>query len=170
MQENELYEAEKIIDGLSDPRLLQEVTAVKEIDPLDDLKLEILKFFKNRVASISRADAIKEMAYSQLEGMINAGSLDFDQLMAVIRQVANENNSNADSIMSIFRSQGGQNGGSPLQEMMRTGGDKGELAMAFENMSPEELRKVHQTMMVIRDITERGSTIEVEDGKGVIKD
>ena len=39
MHENELYEAEKIIDGLNDPRLLQEVTAVKEIDPLDDLKL-----------------------------------------------------------------------------------------------------------------------------------
>jgi hypothetical protein len=137
---------------------------------LDDLKLEILKFFKTRVASISRADTIKEMAYQQLEEMIEGGELNFDQLMGVIRQVANENNSSADSIMSIFRSQGGPNGGSPLQEMMRPLSDKGDLGRAFENMSPEELRKINTTMLILRDIVESGKTIEIENGKGVVKD
>jgi hypothetical protein len=53
---------------------------------------------------------------------------------------------------------------------MRPLSDKGDLAKAFENMSPEELRKIHETMMVIRDITESGKTVEIENGKGVIKD
>jgi hypothetical protein len=137
---------------------------------MDDLKLEILKFFKTRVASISRADTIKEMAYKQLEEMIEGGELNYDQIMGVIRQVGNENNSSADSIMSIFRSQGGPNGGSPLQDMMRPLSDKGDLAKAFDNMSPEELRKIHETMLVIREITESGKTLEIENGKGIVKD
>jgi hypothetical protein len=170
MRENELLEAGNMLSTLNDPRLISEARTIREIDPMDDLKLEILKFFKNRVASISRADTIKEMAYAQLEGMIEGGELNFDQLMGVIRQVANENNSSADSIMSIFRSQGGPNGGSPLQDMMRPVSDKGDLAMAFDNMSPEELRKIDSTMRVIRDIVESGKTVEIENGKGVIKD
>jgi hypothetical protein len=170
MRESDIQEAEDMVGTLNDSRLLSEATAIQELDPMDDLKLEILKFFKTRVASISRADTIKEMAYQQLEGMIEGGELTFDQLMGVIRQVANENNSSSDSIMSIFRSQGGPNGGSPLQDMMRPIGDKGDLARAFDNMSPEELRKIHETMMVIRDITESGRTVEIEDGKGVVKD
>jgi hypothetical protein len=170
MREDEVQESREMLSALDDPRFLNEARAIQEIAPLDDLKVEILKFFKTRVASISRADTIKEMAYRQLEEMIEGGELNFDQLMVVIRQVANENNSSADSIMSIFRSQGGQNGGSPLQDMMRPASDKGELAKAFENMTPEELRKINQTFMIIRDIVESGKEIELEDNKGVIKD
>jgi hypothetical protein len=170
MRENDIQEAGDMIASLGDPRLLDEVKAVQEFDLLDDLKLEILKFFKTRVASISRADAIKEMAYQQLEGMIQGGELNFDQLMGVIRQAANENNSSADSIMSIFRSQGGPNGGSPLQDIMRPLSDKGDLAKAFDNMSSDELRKINTTMLILRDIVESGKTIDLEDGKGVIKD
>jgi hypothetical protein len=170
MRENEIQEAEDMVSALDDSRFLDEARKIQEIDPMDDLKLEILKFFKTRVASISRADTIKEMAYKQLEEMIEGGGLNFDQLMGVIRQVANENNSSADSIMSIFRSQGGPNGGSPLQDMMRPLSDKSDLAKAFDNMSPEDLRKIHETMMVIREITESGRVIEIENGKGVAKD
>jgi hypothetical protein len=170
MRENETQEAEVMVSALADPRFLNEAREIQEIDPMDDLKLEILKFFKTRVTSISRADTIKEMAYKQLEEMIEGGELNFDQLMGVIRQVANENNSSADSIMSIFRSQGGPNGGSPLQDMMRPLSDKSDLAKAFDNMSPEELRKIHETMMVIREITESGKTVEIENGKGIVKD
>jgi hypothetical protein len=170
MREDEVQEAGDMLSALVDPHFLNEAREIQEISPMEDLKFEILKFFKTRVASISRADSIKEMAYQQLEGMIQGGELGFDQLMSVIRQVANENNSSADSIMSIFRSQGGPNGGSPLQDMMRPPSEKGELAKAFDNMSPEELRKVNTTMLILRDIVESGKTIDIEDGKGVIKD
>jgi hypothetical protein len=169
MREDEIQEAQKMMTMLENQDLFNEAQEIREIDPLDDLKLEILKFFKTRIASISRADTIKEMAYQQLESMIQEGELGFDQLMGVIRQVANDNNSSADSIMSIFRSQGGQNGGSPLQDMMRPLSEKGDLAKAFENMSPEELRKINTTMLILRDIVESGKTIDIEDGKGVIK-
>jgi hypothetical protein len=170
MREDELQEAESMVSSLMNPTFLDEVREIREFDPMEDLKIEILKFFKTRVASISRADSIKEMAYKQLEDMIQGGALNFDQLMGVIRQVANENNSSADSIMSIFRSQGGPNGGSPLQDMMRPLSDKSELTRVFDNMSSEDLRKIHETMLVIREITESGQTIEIEDGKGVVKD
>jgi hypothetical protein len=170
MRENEIREAEGMMSALTDPRFLDEAQGIQKIDPLDDLKLEILKFFKTRISSISRADAIKEMAYRQLEAMIQGGELNFDQLMGVVRQAANENNSSADSIMSIFRPQGGAGGGSPLQDMLRPLGEKGDLAQAFENMSGEDLRKINTTMLVLRDIVESGKTIDIEDGKGVVRD
>jgi hypothetical protein len=170
MREDEIQETEDMISTLSDSHFLNDAKEIQKVDPMDDLKFEILKFFKTRVASISRADSIKEMAYRQLEGMIQGGELNFDQLMGVIRQVANENNSSADSIMSIFRYQGGPNGGSPLQDMMRPLSDKGDLAKAFDNMSPEELRKINTTMLILRDIVESGRTVDLEDGKGVVKD
>jgi hypothetical protein len=170
MREDEVQEAGDMLSALADPRFLNEAKEIQEISPLDDLKFEILRFFKTRVASISRADSIKEMAYQQLEGMIQGGELGFDQLMSVIRQAANENNSSADSIISIFRSQGGANGGSPLQDMMRPPSDKSDLTKAFDNMSSEELRKINTTMLILRDIVESGKTIDIEDGKGVVKD
>jgi hypothetical protein len=170
MREDEFQEARDMLSTLDDSHLLNEARAIQEVDHMSDLKFEILKFFKTRVASISRADTIKEMAYQQLEGMIQGGELNFDQLMGVIRQVANENISSADSIMSIFRSQGGANGVSPLQDMMRPTSDKSELARAFENMSSEELRKINTTMLALRDIVESGKTIDIVDGKGVVKD
>jgi hypothetical protein len=170
MREDEIQEAEDMMSTLVNPGFLNEARSIQEIDPMEDLKIEILKFFKTRVASISRADTIKEMAYHQLEDMIQGGELNFDQLMGVIRQVANENNSSADSIMSIFRSQGGTNGGSPLQDMMRPLSDKGDLTKAFDNMSSEDLRKINTTMLILRDIVESGRTVEIEDGKGVVKD
>jgi hypothetical protein len=53
---------------------------------------------------------------------------------------------------------------------MRPLSDKGDLAKAFENMSPEELRKINTTMLILRDIVESGKTIDIEDGKAVIKE
>jgi hypothetical protein len=170
VNQNEEREAYSLLGAIDDSSLWEDALSVLPENPMDDLKLEILKFFKTRVASISRADAIKEMAYQQLEGMIQGGELNFDQLMGVIRQAANENNSSADSIISIFRSQGGAGSGSSLQDMMKPLSEKGDLAKAFENMSGEDLRKINATMLVLRDIVESGKTIELEDGRGVVKD
>jgi hypothetical protein len=159
-------EARTLIDAIDTPALAVEARAVQAVDTMEDLKQEVLGFFKNRIAAISRAEQIKEHIFAQLEDDIQGGTLNFDQLMTVLMRLDRDNNDSADSIISMFRPTGnGQ--GSLLTDIVRPGSDKTELARAFENYTPEELRKIDQTMRVIRDIVESGGTVSVEtqDGK-----
>jgi hypothetical protein len=117
------------------------------------------------MASITRAERIKELTYQQLEVDIESGALNFEQKMALLMRLSRDNNELSDSIISMFRPSG--NGGSLLTDIVRPGSDKSELAKAIENYSPEELRKINETFKVIRDIIESGGTVSVEtpDGK-----
>jgi mRNA-degrading endonuclease toxin of MazEF toxin-antitoxin module len=154
-------EAEDILGALDSPVLAREVRAMKEADAVERIKDEVLGFFHNRIAAISRAEEIKELVYQQLTNDISNGDLNFEQKMTVLMRLARDNNDSADSIISMFRPSGnGQ--GSLLTDIVRTETDKSELARAIENYSPEELRKINETFKVIRDIVETGGTVSVE--------
>jgi hypothetical protein len=158
-------EARAIMDAVDTPALLGDARAIQEIGAMEDLKNELMAFFKSRVASISRAEHIKELIFEQFETDIESGSLNFDQMMSLLMRLDRDNNDSADSIISMFRPAGnGQ--GSLLTDIMRPGADKSDLARAFENYTPEELRKINETMKVIRDIVETGGTVSVETQEG----
>jgi hypothetical protein len=127
---------------------------------MDDLKNEVLSFFKNRMASISRAERVKELVFQQLESDIEGGVLNFDQLMSVLMRLDRGNNELSDSIISMFRP-AGNGSGSLLTDIVRPGSDKSDLTKAFENYTPEELRKIDSVAKVIRDIVESGNTVEI---------
>jgi hypothetical protein len=129
---------------------------------MDDLKNEVLEFFKSRIASIKRSEEIKELVYTQLVEEIQGGELNHDQLMGVLRQLGHENTSNTDVIFSLFRS--GQ-GGTSLSDIMRSAQDANEIAQAFNNYTPEQLQKIDQTMRIIRSIIESSENATIEDTK-----
>jgi hypothetical protein len=158
------HEARALMESIDNPALTADIRAVQAVDAMEDLKSEVLGFFKNRISAISRAEQIKEHIFEQLESDIQGGALNFDQLMTVLMRLDRDNNDSADSIISMFRPTGnGQ--GSLLTDIVRPGTDKTDLARAFENYTPEELRRIHQTMVVIRDLVENGKTIDAEDVK-----
>jgi hypothetical protein len=159
-------EAAELMETLDVPVLASDAKAVQAVDAMDDLKQEILGFFKNRIKSISRAERIKELIFEQFEMDIQSGALKFDQMMSLLMRLDRDNNDSADSIISMFRPSGnGQ--GSLLTEIVRPGTDKSDLAKAIENYSPEELRKINETFKAIRELVESGGTVSVEtqDGK-----
>jgi hypothetical protein len=55
----------------------------------------------------------------------------------------------------------GNGQGSLLTDIVRPDSDKTDLVRAFENYTPEELRKIDQVARVFRDIVETGATVEV---------
>jgi hypothetical protein len=159
-------EAQELMSAIESPALVHDAKALSVIDSMEELKQEVLCFFKNRIAAISRAEQIKDLVFQQLEHDIAGGELTFDQKMTVLMRLARDNNDSADSIISMFRPSGnGQ--GSLLTDIVRPGSDKSDIVKAFENYTPEELRKIDATMRVIRDIVETGGTVSVEtqDGK-----
>jgi hypothetical protein len=154
------HEAMMLMDAMDTPALAADARAVLAVDAMDDLKKEVMGFFKNRIAAISRAEHIKDLVFQQLENEIPGGELNFEQKMTVLARLARDNNDSADSIISMFRPSGnGQ--GSLLTEIVRPEADKTDLAHAFENYTPEELRKIDQVAKVIRDIVETGARVEV---------
>jgi hypothetical protein len=159
-------EAQELMGALELPSLENDAKALPALTAMEDLKQEVLSFFKNRISAISRAEQIKELVFQQLENDIVGGELNFEQKMTILMRLARDNNDAADSIISMFRSAGpGQ--GSLLTDIVRPDSDKSDIVKAFENYTPEELRKVNETMKVIRDIVESGGTVSVEtqDGK-----
>jgi hypothetical protein len=160
-------EAMVLMDTLEVPSLLTEARAVLTQDSMDDLKNEVMGFFKNRIASISRAERIKELIFAQFEDDIQGGTLTFDQMMALLMRLDRDNNDSADSIISMFRP-AGNGSGSLLTDIVRPGSDKSDLAQAFANYTPEELRKIDAVAKVIRDIVESGGTVSAENQEGQI--
>jgi hypothetical protein len=159
-------EARMLMNAMDTPALVVDAQRIQAEDALESLKKEVLGFFTNRIAAISRAEQIKDLVFQQLENDIVGGELTFDQKMTVLTRLARDNNDSADSIISMFRpAANGQ--GSLLTDIVRTGTDKTELARAFENYTPEELRKIDSAARIIRDIVESGGAVPVEtqDGK-----
>jgi len=162
-------EAEELLNALDVPALAEDARALQTLDAMDDLKREVLGFFKNRIASIARAERIKELMYHQLETDIEGGALSFDQMMTLLMRLDRDNNDAADSMLRAMT--GGNNapggGGSIFSDIVRPGSDKSDLARAFESYTPDELRKINETMKVIRDIVESGATVSIDtqDGK-----
>lgn len=157
-------EARELAGAIESPALASDAMAMRAMDAMEDMKREVLGFFKNRIASISRAEHIKELIYHQFESEIEGGELSFDQKISLLMRLDRDNNDLADSIISMFRPSG-NSGGSLLTDVMRPGEDKSDIARAFANYTPEELRKIDATMRVIRDIVESGKTVDVEDVK-----
>lgn len=151
--------------AIENPAFEAEATVLKRVDAVEDLRAEVLAFFKSRVSSISRAEQIKELIYSQLEVDISSGDLTFDQKMTVLTRCARDNNELSDSIISMFRP-AGNNQGSLLTDIIKDSEDKSDLTRAFEKYSPEDLRKVNETVKVLRDIVESGATISVASETG----
>ena len=157
-------EAKELIDTIDSPVLMNAARAIQNIDAMEDLKNEVLDFFKNRIASISRAERIKELVFQQLENQIQSGTLSFEQFMILLMRLDRDNNDSADSIISMFRPSG-VGGGSLLTDIVRPVTDKSDITKAFENYTPQELRAINETFKVIRDIVESGQGVNLEDMK-----
>jgi len=157
-------EAGNIINTLESPALINEARELQAFSEMDDLKKEVIGFFKNRIASISRAERIKELVYEQLEVNIQSGALNFDQFMTLLMRLDRDNNDSADSLLRAMTGSNGNpgSGGSSLfTDIVRPGSEKSDMTKAFENYTPEELRKVNEVAKVLRDIIESGERVEI---------
>lgn len=165
MNEDMKTQASMMLKKMDNPTLQSQVSRIQNEDPMEELKKEVLSFFKTKIAAIKRSEAVKELVYNQLESKIQGGELEFDQLMMVLARLDNGSNDSADSIISMFRPTA--NGQSTLTEIVRPAGESNDIAKAFANYSSEELQAIEKTMHTIRVIQEASvqkaaQTIEAE--------
>ena len=162
-------DAQELVTVLENPVLLAEAQAVQALSPMEDLKQEVLGFFKNRISSISRAERIKELMYQQLEVDIQSGGLSFDNMMTLLMRLDRDNNDAADSLLRAMTggNVAGGAGSTLFNDIVRPDSDKSDLVRAIESYTPEERRKINDLANVLRDLVDSGATVSVNtpDGK-----
>ena len=165
---NELKDqALSLLGKLDNKDLKDQVSLIQNEDPTEELRKEVLSFFKSRIASISRSEQLKELVYTELTTMIQGGDLSFDQLLAILSRIDHDANDSADSLLSIFRP--GNNGESLLTELINSKSDSSDLAKAFAQYSSEDLQAIENTMHTIRAITENTEAKPIlDEGKDEI--
>ncbi|MGL5913541.1 MAG: hypothetical protein ACRCZB_05195 [Bacteroidales bacterium] len=138
---------------MSSPLLNNQVASIQRKEPMEELRNEVLEFFKNRMASIQRSEKLKELVYTELEAKLSEGELEFDQLMAILARLDNGANTSSDSIISIFRPS--SSGQSTLTELVRSDSDTSDIAKAFAGYTSDDLQHIEKTMHSLRMITEK---------------
>lgn len=152
MNEDIKNQAAQMLRRIDNPTLQGQVTKIQNEDPMEELKKEVLSFFKTKIAAIKRSEAVKELVYNQLESKIQGGELEFDQLMQVLARLDNGSNDSADSIISMFRPTA--NGTSALTEIVRPSEDSSDIAKAFAGYTSQDLQAIEKTMHTLRVIQE----------------
>lgn len=152
MSEDIKNQAAQMLRRIDNPTLQGQVTKIQNEDPMEELKKEVLSFFKTKIAAIKRSEAVKELVYNQLESKIQGGELEFDQLMQVLARLDNGSNDSADSIISMFRPTA--NGASALTEIVRPSEDSSDIAKAFAGYTSQDLQAIEKTMHTLRVIQE----------------
>ena len=152
MNEDIKNQAAQMLRRIDNPTLQGQVTKIQNEDPMEELKKEVLSFFKTKIAAIKRSEAVKELVYNQLESKIQGGELEFDQLMQVLARLDNGSNDSADSIISMFRPTA--NGTSALTEIVRPTDDSSDIAKAFAGYTSQDLQAIEKTMHTLRVIQE----------------
>ena len=152
MSEDIKNQAAQMLRRIDNPTLQGQVTKIQNEDPMEELKKEVLSFFKTKIAAIKRSEAVKELVYNQLESKIRGGELEFDQLMQVLARLDNGSNDSADSIISMFRPTA--NGTSALTEIVRPSEDSSDIAKAFAGYTSQDLQAIEKTMHTLRVIQE----------------
>lgn len=168
MSEDIKNQAAQMLRRIDNPTLQGQVTKIQNEDPMEELKKEVLSFFKTKIAAIKRSEAVKELVYNQLESKIQGGELGFDQLMQVLARLDNGSNDSADSIISMFRPT--VNGTSALTEIVRPAEDSSDIVKAFANYSSEDLQAIEKTMHTIRVIQEANTQQSLKEEKPISVD
>lgn len=162
---NDIHSISKLAVQVTRPSVTAQAQELANENPMDEMRDELLGFLKNRIASITRAEKIKDLTYQSLEENISSGELTVEQKLAILMRISRDNNELTESIISMLRPQG--NSGSPLTDMMRPQEDKSEINRAFESYSSEDLRRIDETFRTIRDIVEvGGGTLCIDSTEG----
>lgn len=161
-------DAKELAAGLEDRALKTDAYRIGEIDPLDDLKQNLIQFFKDRVSTIKKSDELREALYQKLLEQVE-GQLDFDSLMQLYRALGNETNTAAADILNIFKP--APNTPSLFLEVSKPADKDDEIRKAHKSFDAEHLQTIERAMAKLEQLgqavkrEEEAEPAEKKEGK-----
>jgi len=140
--------ASDLLDTFSDPEVQEDVEKVKHSDPMDMLRNDILTFFQTHMERIRKQETLRNSVQEKLHNMIESDELSFDQLMRVFSMVSKEENTAAESIISLFRPVPGA--GSLLANSLGQDKKDDEIDNVYKNLTSEQIRSIDHLYRAIQ--------------------
>lgn len=117
------------------------ITAIKLKDPFNELRIDLLEFFRDRIAKISKQEDLKNKLEEALTLDLDSGELNFDQKMTLYRAVTSQGNHSIDSLLGLFKPTPGAP--SILADNLARPDDKEDIFNdIYENLTSEQLQQV----------------------------
>ena len=148
MKENNKRECLKIIDKLEDINIEEEVDNVLVKDPLQELKIVLCDFFKDRLSVINKEENFKEVVKLAITKRIAEKEISTTQLISLFKIIFNESTLAVDSLLSVFKPTPGAV--SPL--LTKGSSDSGtpdNVKNLTENLSQEDNQKLDKLMRLL---------------------
>jgi hypothetical protein len=143
--------ANKLLQTMDDKNINKEVSALKNADPMLELKSDILKFFKSHIERIESQEKLRSTIQEELLAQIERGEVNFDQLHSLFNSVSKQETTAAEAIISIFKPTPGSP--STLADVLGGRDDvQDEYEQAYENMSSEDMQKVDKLYRMMKKL------------------
>jgi hypothetical protein len=157
-------QAREMLSALEDKRFKNDALRAANTDSIGEMKENLIQFFKDRIGTIKKSDALRDTLYEKLQGMMERNELAFEQLLSVYKLLGNENNTAADGLLSMFRPVPGAQ--SLFLEVSRPPDKDEELKKAYKNYSAEELQTIDRMMGHLASLAKQGAAPkEVQDAQ-----
>ena len=153
-------EAVGLVQAMEDRQLRADATRIESIEPLDDMKQNLVQFFKDRVSIIKKNDMLRGLLYQKFQEKLENNELDYDDMLSLYRSLGNESNTASGDILSIFKP--APNAPSLFLEVSRPPDSDSELKKAYKSMSAESLQAIDRTMARLEQLAKEESAAAAE--------
>lgn len=132
----------ELLDKLEDHSAIQErVREVTLMDPFMQLRVDLLEFFRNRIAEIQKHDDFITEIESSLREELYSDELDFDQKMRLYKMITTQSIASQEGILSLFR----PTPGAPsilAQNLSEKEEKRDNFEETFDRLSSKDLQKI----------------------------
>lgn len=127
------------------------VSKTKNSDPFVELKLDLLKFFRDTMKQISERDRLKSRIEEELFAFLERSELNFDQIMTLYRTVGKMSHDSSDSLIGLFKPTPGAP--SILASNLSEKDEKKDVYdQLYEEFNAENLQKIEKLNKLINQI------------------
>jgi hypothetical protein len=128
------------------------------IDPLEDLKVNLMRFFKDKAAIIQQGDSLKSLLYQKFMEKVEKDDFsNFDELLKLFKIIGKETNAASGHVLGLFKPV--PNTPSLFLEVSRPPDKDEEIKELYKNLSAEQLQSLERASV--------GQELSKTNGQGV---
>lgn len=139
-----------LVQRVNSEETKEDVERVKNVSPLDDLRLAIFEFFKYRMQAIKQADSLKAIVTDEIVDKIQKHEFTPSQLIGLLSKLNSDSTIAVDSLLSLLKPV--PNATSPLIPKEQEEDDMDR----FENLTPEDSRAIDKLTRIVRLMEKEG--------------
>lgn len=126
------------------------------VDPFVQLRIDLLEFFRNRIAEIQKHDEFITEIEDSLRLELDSDNLDFDQKMRLYKTITSQAIASQEGILSLFR----PTPGAPsilAQNLSEKKEKEDKYHDLFDSLSPKDLQKLDRLSRLLESFSEADS-------------